>query len=163
MTTGLQTRPRRRAWRPALFALVAVSCMAGKASAQSVTLTLSSSSISFTAGDPDTFPTVAASALTVTYRVRNNAWGNWAITLIASGNLSSGLATIAVSNVTWTATPSGTFSSGTMSASAAQTLASGSGNVDPSRTGQVTFALANSWSYDVGTYNTTFSFTLTAP
>jgi hypothetical protein len=119
--------------------------------------------ISFSAADPDASPTVSAPTLSVTYRVRNNDRGSWVISLLASGHLSSGSSSIDVSNVSWTATPSGTFASGTMSASSAQRLAGGSGSVSSSRTGYVTFALANSWAHDVGTYTTTFLFTLTAP
>jgi len=132
------------------------------ASAQTLSLTLSRTTIPFASADPDTTPAITAPVLIVTYRVRGNP-GNWVITLRASGDLSGGSATIPVSQVSWVATPSPPFGSGVMSATVAQTLASGSGNVDPSRTGQVTFVLANSWDYSVGTYTALFTFTLTAP
>jgi hypothetical protein len=159
VTSGLLARRRLVA---ILLVVGVIACVPAAASAQSLTLTLSSSQLSFSSADPDTYPSISAPTLTVTYRVRNN-WGSWVITLLASGDLSSGSSTIDVSHITWVATPSGTFASGTMSATSAQRLASGTGNVNPARTGQVTFTLANSWSYDIGTYYTTFSFTLTAP
>jgi hypothetical protein len=143
--------------------VLAVLALADHASAQTLTLTLSRTTIPFASADPDTTPSIAAPVVGVTYRVRGNAGGAWQITLLASGDLSSGLATIPVSNITWSATPAPPFLSGTMSATVAQGLASGSGNVNPAKTAQVTFFLANAWSYDVGTYSAIFTFTLTAP
>jgi hypothetical protein len=138
--------------------------LAAPASAQRVDLSLSTSTISFPSADPDTTPSLAAPGVQVTYRIRQNASdAGWQITLLASGDLSSGLATIPVSNVTWTATPAPPFQSGTMSAMVAQPLAGGLGNVNPASTAYVSFFLVNSWSYDAGTYTTVFTFTLTAP
>jgi len=130
--------------------------------AQALSLSLSRTTIPFASADPDTTPSIAAPVVTVTYRVRFNGGNNWQLTLLASGDLSSGSATIAVSNVTWTATPA-PFQAGTMNRAVAQRLAGGTGDINPARTGQVTFFLANSWSYDVGTYTASFIFTLTAP
>lgn len=150
--------------RVIVCAAVGLCGLAAPASAQRVDLSLSTSTISFPSADPDTTPSVAAPAVQVTYRVRQNAENaDWQITLLASGDLSSGLATIPVSNVTWTATPAPPFQSGTMSAVVAQPLASGFGNVNPAQNAQVSFFLANSWSYGAGTYSTVFTFTLTAP
>lgn len=147
-----------------LLALATVGALMAPsaASAQTLSLSLSRTTIPFASADPDTTPSVIAPLVTVTYRVRNN-FGNWQLTLLAAGNLSSGSATIPVSAVTWTATPVPPFQSGTMSSTVAQRLAGGSGNINPAQTGQVTFQLANSWDYNVGTYSTVFTFTLTAP
>ncbi len=153
--------PGRLATLLTWLAVWAVMAPAG-ADAQTLSLSLSRTTIPFASADPDTTPSVAAPVVTVTYRVRNN-FGDWQLTLLAAGNLSSGSATIPVSAVTWTATPVPPFQSGTMSATVAQRLAGGSGNINPARTGQVTFQLANSWDYNVGTYSTVFTFTLTAP
>ena len=132
------------------------------ASAQTLSLTLSRTTIPFASADPDSTPSIAAPTMTVTYRVRNNR-GDWRITLLASGDLSSGAASIPISNVSWVATPAPPFTAGFMNATVEQTLASGSGNVNPSQSAQVTFFLANSWDYDVGTYSALFTFTLVAP
>lgn len=149
--------------RVIVCAAVGLCGVAASASAQTLNLSLSRTTIPFASADPDTTPSIAAPVITVTYRVRGNAGGGWQITLLASGDLSSGLATIPVSNVTWTATPAPPFLSGTMNNTVAQGLASGSGNINPARNAQVTFFLANSWSYSAGTYSAVFTFTLTAP
>jgi hypothetical protein len=153
----------RRAGVLLAFALGAVLLCGRSVQAQALTLSLSRTTIPFASADPDTTPSIAAPVVTVTYRVRFNGGNNWQLTLLASGDLNSGSATIAVSNVTWTATPTPPFQAGTMNATLAQRLAGGTGDVNPARTGQVAFFLANSWSYDVGTYTTSFIFTLTAP
>ncbi len=149
-------------WVFALMCLVPL-WTASPAKAQTLTLTLSRSTITFNSADPDTTPSVTAPAITVTYRVRQNGGGNWQITLLANQDLTSGSATINVTNVTWTAAPSPPFQNGTLSRSVAQRLAGGSGNVNPARTGTVVFSLANSWTYNVGVYTATVSFTLVAP
>jgi hypothetical protein len=137
--------------------------IAPSAGAQTLTLTVSPSTITFAAADPDTTPSIAASSITVSYRVRNNAAGSWRISLLASGDLTAGSATIPITNVTWTASPTPRFQAGTLSRTLAQTLASGSGNVQNTTTGTVVFRLANSWTYNVGSYSTSVVFTLTAP
>jgi hypothetical protein len=131
--------------------------------AQTLNLSLSPSSITFASADPDTTPSITAPGVTVTYRVRNNASGNWQITLLAGGDLTTGSATIPISLVTWTATPVPPFRSGTLSRTVAQSLASGSGNVDPAKTGTVAFSLENRWTYNTGTYTASVQFTLVAP
>lgn len=160
--TGV-AKPARSLVVAGAWVVLGLLALADVASAQTLTLTLSRTTIPFASADPDTTPSIAAPVVGVTYRIRGNAGGAWQITLLASGDLSSGLATIPVSNVTWAATPAPPFLSGTMSATLAQPVAGGFGNVNPARTAQVTFFLANSWSYDVGTYSATFVFTLTAP
>jgi hypothetical protein len=131
--------------------------------AQTLTLSIAPSTIAFANADPDTTPSIAAPSITVSYRVRGNASGAWRITLVASGDLTAGSATIPITNVTWTATPAPPFQSGTMSRTLAQTLASGSGNVQQSTNATVVFRLSNSWTHNAGTYSASIVFTLTAP
>jgi len=133
------------------------------ANAQTLTFSVTQSSIAFADADPDTTPSLTASNVTVSYRVTGNAGGNWRITIISGTDLTSGSATIPISSVTWTATPVPPFQAGTMSTAVAQTMASGAGNVNPAATGTVVFKLANNWSSNVGTYSATFTFTLSAP
>jgi hypothetical protein len=133
------------------------------ASAQQLRLFLSTSTITFASADPDTTPSIVSPAVTVSYRVRNNNGGNWIITLLADGDLTSAAGTIDITNVTWTATPAPPFQSGTLSHTLAQRLAGGQGTVQNTLTGNVVFALANSWTYNVGVYSATISFTLVAP
>ena len=82
------------------------------------------------------------------------------LTVLAAGDLTSGTDTIAISNVTWTATGAG-FVAGTMNKTTAQSAGSwtGSGN----RSGTFSYFLANSWSYPTGSYTATTTYTLTAP
>jgi hypothetical protein len=133
------------------------------AHAQTLTLTISPPTITFANADPDTTPSIPAPAITVNYRVRNNASGSWRVTLLSGSDLTAGSAVIPISNVTWTATPAPPFQNGTLSQTLAQTLASGSGNVQNPSSGTVVFRLANSWTYNAGTYTATVTFTLTAP
>lgn len=132
------------------------------ASAQRLDLTVTPAVISFPASDPDTTPLVMAAPVQVTYRVRQNN-GAWTLTVLAGGDLNSGSSTVDITNVTWVATPAPPFQSGTLSKTVAQTLASGSGNVNPTRTGSVTFRVVNSWTYSAGIYTQTVTFTLSAP
>jgi hypothetical protein len=133
------------------------------AHAQTLNLTISPSSITFPSADPDTTPLVQAPTLTVRYRVRGNGNQPWRLTVLASGDLIAGAASIDISNVTWTARPAPPFQAGTASKTVEQTVAAGTGNVNPARTGQVRFRLVNSWTYSVGLYAQTFVFTLSAP
>jgi hypothetical protein len=144
-------------------ALGFVLLAAPSARAQTLNLTISPSTMTFANADPDTTPSIAAPSITVSYRVRQNGGGSWRITLLAGGDLTAGSATIPITNITWTATPAPPFQSGTMSRTLAQTLASGSGNVQQSTNATVVFRLANSWTHNAGTYTASVVFTLTAP
>ena len=140
-------------------ALVAAPRMAR---AQSMQLSVSPSSITFTLPDPDTTPVVTTGAVVVTYSIRDgNINDRWTLTVQANGDFLQGSSTIPVSVVTWTGTPS-PFVNGTMSAATAQLVAQGSSDVWPARTGALTFRMPNSWSYDAGVYTQTFVFTLTS-
>jgi hypothetical protein len=127
--------------------------------APSATLTLGVSTISFSNASPATVSSIASSQNPVSVRVRTNSTTTWSLTVLANGDLVSGGNSIAISNITWTATGTG-FVSGTMSKTTAQTLASGAGNVD--RTGSQSFFLANSWNYATGAYTQTVVYTLVA-
>jgi len=147
------------AWVVAGMALL----IAPVANAQSITFSVSPSSISFADADPDTTPSITAANLTVSYLLTKSGGANWRITVISGTNLTSGAASIPISNVTWTATPVPPFQAGTMSTTVGQTVASGVGDVKSTLTGTVVFHLANSWSYNVGTYSATFTFTMSCP
>jgi hypothetical protein len=134
------------------------------AAAQRLELTLSPRVITFPSSDPDAVPAVAAPPVQVSYRVRQNDRGApWSVTVLAGGDLVSGPAVIAISSVSWIATPAPPFQDGTLSKTVAQRIASGTGNVNPAATGSITFRLANSWTYNTGTYTQTVLFTLSAP
>ena len=132
--------------------------------ASGATLTLGSNTISFPNADPDATPAIPATQNSVSVRCRiTGATGsNVTLTLQANGNLISGGNSIAISNVTWTATGSG-YSSGTMNTTPV-TVGSWP-NTSGSKTynGTLSFFLKNSWGYATGNYTASVVYTLTAP
>jgi hypothetical protein len=154
---------RPSGWPATAVVLGVLALWPAPALGQRVNLNMQPTSITFQSADPDLTPTITAQAIVVRYRVQNNAGGSWRLTVLASGDLISGLESIDISSVSWTATPSPPFQAGTLSKTVQQTVASGSGNVNPQRTGTLVFRLVNSWDYSVGTYTQTFIFTLSAP
>jgi hypothetical protein len=153
----------RRAWWTGAAIVVALTADPQAAQAQQLNLTITPLIVTFPTSDPDTAPLLNAVPLTVQYRVRGNGNRPWTLTVLASGNLTSGASTIPASAVTWVATPAPPFRAGTMSTTQAQPVASGTGNVNPAQTGTVTFRLTNSWTYDAGTYFQVLTFTLSTP
>jgi hypothetical protein len=141
--------------------LLAASVMVSARPAAAQLLQLQPTTISIASADPDTVPLVSASPIRITYIALGQGAGGWTITVEAEGQLVSGASTIPISNVSWVATPTPTFRNGTLS-TAPQVLASGSG-LALLQSGDVTFRLANSWNYNVGTYTQTITFTLSSP
>lgn len=153
MTRGLRTT---------LIAALMMTAPAA-AGAQRLDLSLSPRVITFPSSDPDAVPVVAAAPVQVTYRVRQNNNAPWSLTVLAGGDLISGASRVDISNVSWVATPAPPFQNGTLSKTVAQRIASGTGNLNPVAHGSITFRLANSWTYNTGTYTQTVLFTLSAP
>lgn len=151
--------------RAALICLVALVVLPSTASAQPLDLQLSVSprTITFASANPDTSPTVTAAPISVTVRVKGPKLLQWHLSVLADGDLVSGPSTIPISNVTWTATQAPPFQNGTLSRTTAQTLAGGTGTLNPGKTSTMTFSLVNSWLYDAGTYTQTLTFTLSSP
>ncbi len=122
-------------------------------------LTLAPTTISFPDASPTTTPSIPAdSTVAVTARVRTT--GTPTLQVMANGDLTSGADSIDADQVTWTA--AAPFTAGTMNTATAQDAAifvAGSGEYS----GTYAFSLANSWSYAVGSYTTTATYTLTAP
>jgi len=125
-------------------------------------LTLGVSAINFPDANPDTTPSIAATenSVSVTAKVRTGVSSTATLTHLAGGDLTSGGNTIAISNVTWTATGTG-YVSGTMNRITPQTAGSWTGS--GSHSGTFSFFIANSWSYVVGNYTVSTTYTLTAP
>jgi len=130
--------------------------------AASAKLTLSVATVTFPDSDPDLVLSIPNSegAITVIAKGKTTAGSSVTLTLQAAGPLASGGDTIAISNVTWTASGAG-FVPGTMSSVSAVPV--GSWLNSGSRTGQLSFFLANSWAYPVGAYSVGATYTLTAP
>jgi len=125
-------------------------------------LTLSSLTLAFPDADPDTVPNIPASGgpLTITAKARTTIGSTVTLVVVASGDLRSGLDVIPATQIRWTTSGTG-FVPGTMSKAAAQMVATwvSSG----SWTGTQTYSLTNAWTYAIGTYSTTLTYTLTAP
>jgi hypothetical protein len=163
-------RPARPGGLPnalARWAATAVLVLAGSVSpafAQRLDLTVTPKAITFPASDPDAVPLISAAPVQIDYRVRQ-IQGNqsWTLTVIANGDLASGPSTVDISNVSWVATPAPPLRNGTLSRTVAQLLASGTGTINPTAHGQITFRLVNAWTYDAGIYTQTLTFTLTTP
>ena len=125
-------------------------------------LTLGSPTITFTStSSTGTTPaTEGGNSFSVSAQARTGSSSTVTLTVLAGGDLTSGGNTIAINNVTWTATGTG-YANGTLNKTTAQSVGSwtGSGLYN----GTMSFFLANSNSYAVGTYTATITYTLTAP
>jgi len=151
--------------RSAFLAVAGLALLASAAAAQpgpKLDISITPLTTIFPLSDPDTVPIIAATPTQITYRIRQND-GPWTLTVLANGDLLAGPSRVDISNVTWVATPAPPFQNGVLSKTVAQRLASGTGIVNPERQGQVTFRLANSWTYTAGLYTQTIVFTLTTP
>ncbi len=123
------------------------------------TLTVSAAAVSFADADPDTTPSITgAPVISVTAKSRTAAGNAVTLTVQSGSALTSGADTIAVSNVTWTAT--GDLSAGTLDTAA---VTVGSWTNSGNRSGNMTYLLANSWLYATGNYSATVTYTLSAP
>jgi hypothetical protein len=131
--------------------------------AGSATLTIDKAVINFPDANPGTTPSIPNSdgAVTVTANVRTAANGAVTLTHRADTDLTSGTDHIGINQVTWTVASGTGFVPGTMSNSAPVSAGSWSGS--GSYTGSFNYALANSWSYAVGTYTASSTYTLTTP
>jgi hypothetical protein len=159
VTTAARIRSSSR-WI-AMCGFAAAAMAAGPRPAAAQLLVVTPQSINFPSSDPDTVPVISSSTVRVTFGALGPPARPWTVTVRADGPLVSGVTTIPISTVSWIATPSPPFVSGTLS-TVAQTIASGTGTALLER-GDVTFRFANSWNYNVGTYTQTITFTLTSP
>jgi hypothetical protein len=125
-------------------------------------LSLSPLTVVFPDADPDVTPLVAASTgpVTITAKARSSPAAQVTLTLLANDDLRSGMVTIPVSALTWTATGDG-FVGGTVSRTSAQLVGAWPGS--GVRNGTQLFTLANSWEQPSGTYTVSLTYTLSAP
>lgn len=119
-------------------------------------LKIASSALTFPNANPDSVGRVPADrSLTVTASIRFKT-GQAVLTAIATDDLRSGMNVIGISALKWTASGSG-FMGGSMARTA---VTVGTWASSGSYTGTLTFTLDNSWTYAVGDYGTTVTFTL---
>ena len=122
-------------------------------------LTLGVASVTFADANPDATPTFSSAPITIDVKARTSTNGAVTLTVLADGDLMSGTDTIAITNLTWTATGSG-FQAGTADKNSAQTVGSWVGSGTPS--GTHTLSLPNNWTYAIGSYTAVLNYTLTA-
>jgi len=146
-------------WRYAAAVALVLGPAKSATAGPGATLTLGVGSITFPSASPVTTSSIAATQNPISIAVKTTGTATWSLTVLANGDLVSGGNTVAIGNVTWTATGTG-FVGGTMSKTTAQTLASGTSNVN--MTGTQSYFLANSWTYVTGSYSQTVVYTLTA-
>lgn len=155
----MNSTPIDRIFPAGLFVLLLGT--AGSLYGQQLQLTIAPTSISFSAADPDSSPQIPANAA-VQVDVRATGMGNrtWQLTLRANGNLRDfwSMASIDISNVSWTATSSPPFQAGTLVANVEQVAASRNGSYNGH--GDLSFVFRNLWTYWAGSYTQTVTFTL---
>jgi hypothetical protein len=134
------------------------------AAAASVQLSLSTASISFPDANPELVPQIVSTPtpVSVTIQVAGNP-GAWQLTVAATGDLQSGADTIPVGNISWTSSVGAPWLPGSLAVVPPQTVAAGTGNLTPAQTSNLTFRIANLWTFAAGVYTTTATFTLFAP
>jgi hypothetical protein len=125
-------------------------------------LALTPASLVFPDADPDLLPAIPSSngPVTITAKARSSPGSPVTLTMLATDDLRSGMETIPISALKWTATGSG-FLAGTASRSSSQLVATW-GN-SGARTGTQAFTLDNAWERATGTYSVSLVYTLTAP
>lgn len=125
-------------------------------------LSLSTTSLSFPDANPDLFPQVQATSgpVTITAKARAASGSTVTLTVLASGDLRSGIDTIPAGAITWTAAGPG-FIAGTLNAATAQTVGSWTGS--GVRVGTQNYLFRNLWTHPSGTYTLSLLFTLTSP
>ena len=124
-------------------------------------LSLGLASVTFADADPDVTPLYTSAAIDIDVKARTSAAGNVTLTVLASGDLTSGSDAIPIRTLTWAASGTGFTASGNNNKTTAQTLGSWTGSGNPN--GSHTLSLPNLWSYNTGTYTVTLNYTLTAP
>jgi hypothetical protein len=125
-------------------------------------LALTPATLFFQDADPETVPFIpsATGPITITAKARTTMGTQVTLTMLAADDLRSGMDTIPIDALRWTATGPG-FVPGVASKTVSQPVATWdrSGN----RIGTQSFALANGWQRPTGTYTVTLVYTLTAP
>lgn len=125
-------------------------------------LTVSPASFTFTSANGGTNEIAASTTTSISASVRT-ATGNSPTLDVDAPDLndSPGTDTIPVGNITWTDSGDTGFSaSGTMANSSVNVATWSASGV---YTGTLSYSFLNSWSYPVGVYTTTLTYTLTAP
>lgn len=111
--------------------------------------------------DPATVVPVQATPLTVTAKARVPGNTRVVLTVQADGPFVSGASTIPANKLSWTMTGPGYQAGGTANPNAARMLGSWRGS--SAWTGTQIYTFDDSWTYAVGVYSMTMTYTVTAP
>jgi hypothetical protein len=129
--------------------------------AATITLRLTPSSISFPDASPDVTPLIGPATVMVSVKAEGSPGYPWVLTFLANSDLRSGPSVIPINKISFTSSPSPPFNSGTMSRVSPMLLGTGIAHINTAL--RMDFMLQNSWSYNVGAYSATATFTLSGP
>ena len=118
-------------------------------------------SLDTTAFDPGSVVPVSATPLTVTAKARVTGNARVLLTVQADGPLTSGVSTIPANKVTWTTTGPGFQTSGTANVNAPRIVGQWRGS--GIWTGSQTYKFTDDWTYAVGAYTMTMTYTMSMP
>ena len=149
----------RNGRRIAVLAAAGIAALAAPAGAVG-TLTVSPSTLTFPDASPSLSPSVDAAQNPVQVNIASSRRGTWTLSVMANSDFISGADSIPVQNMSWSATGSTFLPTGTMSQSAAQTVATGSQGIF---SGTLSYHLRNLWTYPTGSYSTTIVYLLVTP
>ena len=129
--------------------------------AATITLRLTPASITFPDASPDVTPVIGPATVMVSVKAEGSPGYPWVLTFVGNSDLRSGPSVIPITAISWTSSPSPPFNSGTMSRVSPMVLGTGIAHVNTDL--RMDFMLQNSWTYNVGAYSATATFTLSGP
>jgi hypothetical protein len=129
--------------------------------AATITLRLTPASITFPDASPDVTPVIGPATVMVSVKAEGAPGYPWVLTFVGNSDLRSGPSVIPINAISWTSSPSPPFNSGTMSRVTPVLLGTGIAHVNTSL--RMDFMFQNSWTYAVGSYSATATFTLSGP
>ena len=129
--------------------------------AATITLRLTPSSLAFPDASPDVTPLIGPATVMVSVKAEGSPGYPWVLTFLGNSDLRSGASVIPITAISWTSSPSPPFNNGTLSRVSPILLGTGIAHINADL--RMDFMLQNSWSYDVGSYSATATFTLSGP
>jgi hypothetical protein len=154
-------RDRTGSGRALRAVVLAVLLLApGPALAGNISLTLTGT-LNFLDASPDFVPVLGPETITLDVKAVGRTGIPWTLTLMADSDFRSGPDIIPISVVSWTAFPNPPYRDGTLSTVTPVLIATG--QTHELATVSFDFVMQNSWTYNVGNYSATATFTLAAP
>lgn len=142
--------------------LIAVVLCFGSGTARAGNISLSlTGSLNFLDASPDLVPVLGPEQVTLKVKTVGRRGIPWSLTLVADDDFRSGSQVIPISVVSWTVFPNPPYMDGTLSTVQPRLIAVGQTHDLDLVT--FDFYMQNSWSYNVGSYTATATFTLAAP